>query len=63
MTMTKILIVEDEPDILNLLNLNLVQAGFRVIQADNGLDALKLARKELPDLIILDMNPTASSAF
>ena len=53
--MTKILIVEDEPDILNLLNLNLVQAGFGVILADNGLDALKLAQEKLPDLIILDL--------
>ena len=55
MTMTKILIVEDEADILNLLNLNLVQAGFGVILADNGLDALKLAQEKLPDLIILDL--------
>ncbi|WP_457571388.1 response regulator [Desulfovulcanus sp.] len=53
--MTRVLIVEDEPDILNLLNLNLVQAGFEVIQTDNGLKALKLVRENMPDLIVLDL--------
>jgi len=53
--MPRILIVEDEPDILALLSLNLKRAGFETIEADNGLDALKLAQDKVPDLIILDL--------
>lgn len=51
----KILIVDDEPDIVEFLNYNLKKEGFEVVTADNGLSALSVAKKEQPDLIILDI--------
>ncbi|MBI5236984.1 MAG: response regulator transcription factor [Deltaproteobacteria bacterium] len=51
----KILVIDDEKDILRLLEHNLGKAGFNVISASDGLDGLDIARKELPDLIILDV--------
>lgn len=51
----KILLVDDEPDILEILQYNLSAEGFRVITAENGPDALKLVEKEHPQLIILDV--------
>ncbi len=50
-----ILVVEDETDILDLMEYNLRQAGFRTLRASNGLEGLRLAQKELPDLVILDL--------
>ena len=51
----KILLVDDEPDILEFMKYNLVKDGYEVIMADNGHDALNLAKEEHPDLILLDM--------
>jgi len=51
----KILIVDDEKDIVKMLEYNLAKEGFRVIHAYSGEDALKSAVKEAPDLIILDL--------
>lgn len=51
----KILIVDDEADILTLLKYNLEKAGFKVIHAKDGPDAIELAKKERPALIILDI--------
>lgn len=51
----KILIVDDEPDILEFLEYNLVKEGFHVVTAADGEEALKVAEKEKPDLIILDI--------
>lgn len=51
----KILIADDEPDILEILKYNLVSEGYEVITAKNGDDALEKAKKENPDLIILDI--------
>lgn len=51
----RILVVEDEPDILELLRINLSQAGFAVDCVDNGGDALRSARELHPDLVILDL--------
>ncbi len=51
----KILIVEDEREILDLVKLYLEKEGFRTLTAVNGMDGLKLARTEHPDLIILDL--------
>lgn len=53
--MTKILIVDDEIDILDFLSYNLRKEGFEVLTASNGKDALELALKTLPQLIILDI--------
>lgn len=52
---TKVLIVDDEPDILEFLHYNLSRNGFEVIQATNGLDAINIANREIPDLILLDI--------
>lgn len=51
----RILVVDDEEDILNLLSYNLKKAGFDVITAEDGPEALELAVKELPELILLDI--------
>jgi two-component system, OmpR family, alkaline phosphatase synthesis response regulator PhoP len=51
----KILIVEDEQDIVQLVKLYLEKEGFRVITAMNGLEALKKVTDDKPDLIVLDL--------
>jgi len=51
----KILIVEDEKDIVKMLEYNLKKEGFRTISARDGEDALEYAVREHPDLIILDL--------
>ena len=51
----KILLVDDEPDILEIVGYNLSAEGYQVITADNGADAVKLAKKKKPQLIILDV--------
>jgi two-component system alkaline phosphatase synthesis response regulator PhoP len=53
--MTKILIAEDERDIRELVNFSLQFGGFTVVQAANGAEAVELAQKELPDLILMDV--------
>ncbi len=54
-TKFKILIVDDEPDILEFLDYNLTRNDFDTIQASNGKEAVKLAVAEIPDLILLDI--------
>jgi len=51
----KILIVDDEPDILELIEYNLKKEGYQVYTANNGQAAVTEAKKFLPDLIILDI--------
>lgn len=51
----RILVVDDEPDIVALVAFHLVRAGFRVSTAANGADALRLARQDRPALIVLDL--------
>jgi two-component system, OmpR family, alkaline phosphatase synthesis response regulator PhoP len=51
----KILIVDDEPDILELIEYNLKKEGYQVFTASNGLEAIQQAKKHHPDLIILDI--------
>ena len=51
----KILIADDEPDIIEILKFNLENEGYKVISAVNGKEALKLADDHLPHLIILDL--------
>jgi len=50
----KILVVDDEKDICNLLSRLLAQEGCKVQTADNGLDALKLIKSEMPDILFTD---------
>ena len=51
----KILIADDEPDILEIIQYNLQAEGYEVITAKNGNEAVDLAKKNQPDLIILDI--------
>ena len=51
----KVLIVDDEEHIVELLQFNLVNAGYKVITANNGLDALKKVKENKPDLLLLDL--------
>ncbi len=50
-----ILVVDDEPRMIQFIRMNLELEGFRVTQASNGLEALDKVRSELPDLVILDV--------
>ncbi len=54
-TDTRILVVDDEEDILELVSFNLGKAGFETILANDGETALKMARDEKPALIVLDL--------
>lgn len=55
MTEKKVLLVDDEPDILEFLSYNLVKEGFKVYTASNGVEAIETALKVRPDVIILDV--------
>jgi two-component system alkaline phosphatase synthesis response regulator PhoP len=51
----KILVVDDEEHIQELIKFNLEKSGYKVICADNGIDAIKLAKEQLPQLMLLDL--------
>jgi two-component system alkaline phosphatase synthesis response regulator PhoP len=51
----KILLVDDEQDILEIIGYNLSQEGYKIVTAKNGKDAVAKAKKELPQLIIMDV--------
>lgn len=51
----KILLVDDEPDIVEFLGYNLKKEGYEILTANNGKDAVEIAKKELPHLIVLDV--------
>ncbi|MBM3148800.1 MAG: response regulator transcription factor [Chloroflexi bacterium] len=51
----KILVIEDDPSTLRFIEYTLQQAGFEVLLAKNGLDGLRMAQTQHPDLIILDI--------
>lgn len=51
----KILLVDDEPDILEIVGYNLSSQGYQISTAENGIDGVKKAKKEKPHLIILDV--------
>lgn len=55
MSKEKILVVDDEQDLVKLIRYHLEKDGYKVISAFNGEDALFLARKERPELVILDL--------
>ena len=55
MNKKKILIVDDEPDVLFILEKELAARGYSVLTANNGNNAITLARSKHPDLIILDV--------
>jgi two-component system alkaline phosphatase synthesis response regulator PhoP len=51
----KILLVDDEQDILEIVGYNLAQEGYQIVTASNGKEAILKAKKELPNLIIMDV--------
>lgn len=53
--MSRVLVVDDEPDVLLLCRLNLEQRGHEVLEAPNGQAAIELARRHAPDVVILDL--------
>jgi len=50
-----ILLVDDEPDILEIVRYNLSSEGYTIVTASNGIEAIKIAKKKKPQLIILDV--------
>ena len=50
-----ILIIEDEPDISELIEYNLTQLGYNIIASNNGEQGIEITRKHLPDLVLLDL--------
>ncbi len=59
----RILVVDDEPDLLLLLQEHLTQEGFGVLTASAGMQAISMARAEQPDLILLDVMMPGVSGF
>ena len=55
MNKQKILLVDDEKDILELVGYNLEKEGFEVYSAMNGRKAMEIARQVIPDLVLLDV--------
>ncbi len=53
--MEKILLVDDEPDVLSSIRESLESQGYEVLTAQNGISALELIRNEVPRLILLDL--------
>ncbi len=51
----KILIVDDEPDIIDFLSYNLLKEGYQIFSANDALSGIKIAEQERPDMIILDI--------
>lgn len=62
-TTERVLVVDDEPDIVALVAYHLAKSGFRVSTASNGQDALGLARQERPALVVLDLMLPGLSGF
>ncbi len=54
--MKKILVIDDEEALREMVHMALRQKGFEVVEAENGATGIELARKELPDLILCDVN-------
>jgi len=59
----KILIIEDDPDIIELLQYRLEHNGFEVLTAMTGMEGLRLAEERRPDLITLDINLPEINGF
>jgi two-component system, OmpR family, alkaline phosphatase synthesis response regulator PhoP len=51
----KILLVDDEQDIIEIIGYNLLQEGYKIFSASNGKEAVKVAKREIPHLIIMDV--------
>ena len=53
--MTKILVIDDDKAIMELIKINLELQGYEVIQGFNGIEGFALAKQEVPELIVLDV--------
>lgn len=62
-TGSKILVVEDDSNLLDTLQYNLRQEGYEVVTAVDGAEALDIARREKPNLIVLDIMLPRLSGF
>ena len=51
----RVLVVEDEPDVAELIRFNLFKEGYEVVVVGNGADAVRRARDSKPDVILLDI--------
>ncbi|MDA0840321.1 MAG: response regulator, partial [Planctomycetota bacterium] len=51
----KVVVIEDDPDILEVMNYNLSREGYRVTCEQDGLEGMQRIRKENPDLVLLDL--------
>jgi two-component system KDP operon response regulator KdpE len=51
----RVLVVDDEPRMIGFIRMNLQLEGFQVLEAHNGIEALDMVRKHIPDLILLDI--------
>ena len=61
--MKRILAVDDEPHILRLISFSLSSHGFDVLEATDGLSAVEIAKREQPDLILLDVMMPALDGY
>jgi CheY-like chemotaxis protein len=61
--MGRVLVVDDEPDVLLLCRLNLQQRGHEMLEASEGPSALELARERRPDVIVLDLMLPGMNGF
>ena len=61
--MTKVLIIDDDPDALQVARIRLAKLGLTVFSADGGIAGLEAARREMPDLILLDQEMPDLSGF
>jgi CheY-like chemotaxis protein len=57
----KVLIIDDEPDVLSYLQMLLSDAGYETVTATNGREGMEIARQEKPDLVTLDVSMPESS--
>lgn len=63
MSKKKILIVDDEPDIVKALMIRLESSGYEVIAAFDWIQGISMANKEMPDLVILDIRMPSGNGF
>lgn len=63
MAKPKILVVDDEPDVVEMIVLALTGEGFEVVQAYDGLSALDMVESEQPDLVLLDIMMPMMSGY